>query len=436
MKLLVARVLQFIAKCQIRKFRPMIIAVTGSVGKTSTKNAIAIALASTLEVRTANKNYNNEFGVPLAIFGEYSPGRDVWGWVKLIVRQLAIVCWGKKIPKILVLEYGADQPGDIQVSCDIATPNIGVVTAVSPVHVSNYPNLGALVDEKATLVKNVSADGVVVLNADDVTVAQMRKKAVASVATYGASGHDAATTDIYTKIVEQDSYGTSDAPIITKASIVVEGETVNLALRNVIGSAAISACAAALLVAKHCDVPLDRAAKALNEQFSALPGRMKPLAGIKGSLILDDSYNAAPASIGAGLDVLDQFKVLRSTARRIAALGTMAELGAYSDEEHSAIGRRVSAVADMFVAVGPKMAVAADVAIREGMKSERVIRCADSIEAGRWLDANVHAGDIVLIKGSQSARMEKAVKDIMVEPARASELLCRQEEYWMNDACK
>ncbi len=431
MKLLVARVLQMIAKRQIQKFRPNVIAVTGSVGKTSTKNAIAIALGSTLDVRTANKNYNNEFGVPLAIFGEYSPGSDAWGWVKLLTRQWAVGSWGKKFPKVLVLEYGADQPGDIQASCDVAMPNIGVVTAVSPVHVSNYPNLGALVDEKATLVKNVPADGVVVLNADDVTVAQMRKKSIAPVVTYGASGHNAAITDIYTKIVEQDSYGVSDAPIITKASIVVEGETVNLALRNVVGSAAVTACAAALLVAKHCNVPLERAARALNEHFTSSPGRMRPLAGVKGSLILDDSYNAAPASTAAGLDVLDGFKTLRSSARRIAVLGTMAELGQYSEEEHSAVGRRVSVVADVFVAVGPMMHGAADAAMREGMTSECVVRCANSVEAGRWLDANVRAGDIVLVKGSQSARMEKAVKDILAEPMRAGELLCRQEEFWL-----
>ncbi len=211
----------------------------------------------------------------------------------------------------------------------------------------------------------------------------------------------------------------------------MEGETVNLALRNVLGSAAVSACAAALLVAKHCDVPLERAAKALNEHFSSLPGRMRPLAGIKGSLILDDSYNAAPASTTAGLEVLGSFKTLRSTARRIAALGAMAELGTYSDEAHANIGQRIASVADIFVAVGPTMALAADVAMREGMKLEHVIRCADAIEAGRWLDAHVRAGDIVFVKGSQSARMEKAVKDILAEPMRAPELLCRQEDSWL-----
>lgn len=433
MKLLVVRVLQMIAKRQIARFHPTVIAVTGSVGKTSTKHAIAIALGSALDVRTASKNYNNEFGVPLAIFGAHSPGRDAWGWATLLWKQGFTSIVGKTFPKVLVLEYGADQPGDIQTSCDIARPNIGVVTAVSPVHVANYPNFGALVEEKTTLVKNVPADGVTILNADDVTVAQMRKRSSAPVLTYGTAGHDAVITDIYTKIVEQDSYGVNDAPIITKAAIVVDGETVNVALRNVIGSAAVSACAAALLVAKQCNVSLAGAAKALNDQYAGLPGRMRPLAGVKGCLILDDSYNAAPASVSAGLDVLASFQTLRATARRIAVLGSMAELGAYAEEEHTSIGRRVSAVADVFIAVGPLMDAAADEAVRAGMNADSVIRCETSADAGRWLDANVRPGDIVFVKGSQSARMEKAVKDILAEPSRAHELLCRQEKFWMEN---
>ena len=100
MKPLIIRVLRYLAKRQIAQFHPMVIAVTGSVGKTSTKNAIAIALGSTLDVRTANKNYNNEFGVPLAIMGEMSPGKNVWEWLKLFVRQYNV----KKFPKYLVLE--------------------------------------------------------------------------------------------------------------------------------------------------------------------------------------------------------------------------------------------------------------------------------------------------------------------------------------------
>lgn len=427
MKPFIIRMLRYLAKRQIATFHPMVIAVTGSVGKTSTKNAIAIVLGSMLDVRTANKNYNNEFGVPLAIMGETSPGKNVWEWLKLFVRQYNV----KKFPTHLVLEYGADRPGDIQASCNIAKPDVAVLTAISPVHASNYTNFGALADEKATLGDNVAEGGLVVLNADDQTVNLMRDRFAATTATYGKSGRQANIKDIYVKTVLDDHYAPNDVAVLTKAAIEIDGETVDLKLPNCLGDTPVFACAAALLVAKHCDVPLKKAAKALNESFAPAPGRLRPLAGIKGSLILDDTYNAAPASTIAALDALALFTADRPGSRRIAALGKMAELGQYSEAEHAAVGRRVSEVADIFVATGSEMQGAADEAERMGMKPSAVIRVHDAVEAGRWLDANIKEGDIVLVKGSQSARMEKAVKDIIAEPLRASELLVRQEKYWL-----
>ncbi len=419
MKNLFIRALRFLAQRQVAQFRPTIIAVTGSVGKTSTKQAIAIALSSTYTVRSSYKNYNNEFGVPFAILGEMSPGKNAWEWVKLFGRQWNV----KTFPTHLVLEYGADRPGDIQASCTVAQPNIAVLTAISPVHAANYANFGALVEEKATLGDNVPKNGVVVLNADDQTLHFMRDRFPAPTETYGKSGKHAVIKDIYVKI---DGFS-----IMTKAAIDIDGTVANLQLQNCLGDSSVYACAAALLVAKHCNVPVDKAAKALSESFTAAPGRLRPLAGIKGTLILDDTYNAAPASVIAALDALTVFTVNRSGDRRIVALGAMAELGQYSEAEHAAVGRRVAEVVDVFVAVGSDMHGAAEEALRMGMKPTAIVRVSTAEEAGRWLDANIHHGDIILVKGSQSTRMEKAVKDIMAEPLRAEELLVRQEAYWL-----
>lgn len=419
MKMLFVRGLRWLAQRQLDQFHPVVIAVTGSVGKTTTKSAVAIALGAQLDVRTAKKNYNNEFGVPLAVLGESSPGKNLWEWAKLFHRQLVV----KTFPTHLVLEFGADKPGDIQALCDFVKPHVAVLTAISPVHVSNYPNFGALAEEKATLGDNVAVDGLVVLNVDDSTLKLMQGRFAAPTVTYGRMGKQAKITDIYVKII-------NDNAVMTKAQIDVEGEIVNLELKNCLGDAPVSACAAALLVAHHFDVSLNDAAKALNEGFVPAPGRMRPLAGIKNTLILDDTYNAAPASVMAGLDVLKLFTVGRPDMRRIAVLGKMAELGQYSESEHVTVGRRVADVADIFVATGLEMADAANEAERAGMKKGSVIRVNDAVEAGRWLDANVHEGDIVFVKGSQSARMEKAVKDIIADPLKVSELLVRQEAYW------
>ena len=419
MKMLFVRGLRFFAQRQLDRFHPVVIAVTGSVGKTTTKGAIAIALGAQFDVRTAKKNYNNEFGVPLAVLGESSPGKNLWEWAKLFHRQLFV----KTFPTHLVLEFGADKPGDIQALCDFVKPHVAVLTAISPVHVSNYPNFGALAEEKATLGDNVSADGLVVLNVDDSTLKLMQGRFVAPTVTYGKMGKQAKITDVYVKII-------NDNAVMTKAQIDVGGEIVNLELKNCLGDAPVSACAAALLVAHHFDVSLIDAAKALNEGFVPASGRMRPLVGVKNTLILDDTYNAAPASVMAGLDVLKLFTVARPNVRRIAVLGKMAELGVYSESEHVTVGRRVAEVADVFVATGLEMADAANEAERAGMKKDCVIRVNDAVEAGRWLDAHLHEGDIVFVKGSQSARMEKAVKDIILDPLKAKELLVRQEAYW------
>jgi UDP-N-acetylmuramyl pentapeptide synthase len=177
---------------------------------------------------------------------------------------------------------------------------------------------------------------------------------------------------------------------------------------------------------------LSDAAAALSKQLEPVSGRLRPLAGIKGSLILDDSYNAAPASVVAGLEALQQFTPGEEYDRRIAALADMAELGTLSEQEHRAIGTLVATTADLFVAVGPQMRFAIEAAEAAGMDKNKIEWFKDSVEAGRYLDRIIEKGDVVLVKGSQSQRMEKAVKDIMAEPGRAAEFLVRQEEAWLS----
>jgi UDP-N-acetylmuramoyl-tripeptide--D-alanyl-D-alanine ligase len=160
-------------------------------------------------------------------------------------------------------------------------------------------------------------------------------------------------------------------------------------------------------------------------------GRMRPMPGIKGTLILDDSYNAAPASMASALEVLRDFRPDEGS-RRIAVLGKMAELGRYSENEHRLLGMRAAEVADLLVCVNEESRDTRRGAIEAGMDERNVELFATSTEAGRWLDFNVRKGDVVLVKGSQSARMERAVKDIMAEPMRAEELLVRQYGAWID----
>ena len=430
MKQMLINTLQNAASRAIEKHKPTIVAVTGSYGKTSTKEAISVALGAKYRVRTAKKNFNNEIGVPLTILGEQSPGRSVMRWLSLLWRTRNV----KEMPQVLVLEYGADHPGDIEKLCQLAPPSIGVITGVSPVHAEFFSDIDALAKEKATLVRVLPKDGLAVVNADDLKADAMSDQTSATVRRYGLSDRaDVRGESIALSTRLDDDFDPGEVFAITTADAFIGSHKVgSLRLENAIGGAPVLTCLAALTVCDHLNVPMDDALAALNKTIHALPGRLRPLPGIKGSLVIDDSYNAAPAAMQHGLHVLKQFHPgEKNIDRRIAALGQMAELGVYDEQEHRLIGMKVAECADMFIAVGERMLLAVDSAKEAGMDPNAVEWFATSEEAGRYLDRTIQQGDILYVKGSQSTRMEKVVKDVMAEPGRAKDLLVRQEAKWL-----
>lgn len=421
-----------LARRAVAKSGAKIVAITGSVGKTSTRQAVAAALAPHFSVREAHKNYNNEIGVPLAIFGADSPGRDWWGWIKLLMKAYAAA----DLPQIYVLEYGADKPGDIAYLCSIARPDVAIVTAVSPVHLSNYPNFEALLEEKASIIDAVPENGLTILNADDELVKLMRGRAKSPVITYGSQNRGEVLAGEITKHFAKNNDNSFDVDELfaeTQIKITTPSEQGTLVLKNTLSDGQVSAALAAIAAATHFGIPLDSALESLSRHLHPIAGRSRLLPGIKGTLIIDDSYNAAPASTHQAIDLLASARQITPFGGRlIAALGDMAELGDRVELEHRALGRKVAQVADLFVAVGKSMNFAAEEAIKEGgMGRVQVEWFANSEEAGRFLDGVIAKGDIILVKGSQSARMEKVVKDIMAEPARAEELLVRQTKGWV-----
>ncbi len=429
MKKLVAKILAKIARNKLRRFQPTVIAVTGSVGKTSTRTAIALALGAKYRVRTPYKNYNNEFGLPLSILGEQSPGKNAWEWLKLLIRASRL----KELPEYLVLEYGADRPGDISYLTNIATPKVAVITALSPVHLANYPSWEALVNEKASLGDVVSEEGLVVLNADDSTVNSFKKRYRAPVMTYGVRSGDAYAKDLKIVTAREESFDIGETFVRTISTVGCHGDEGELILNNCLSPSLVSSCLAAVAVAKYFGISVSDSCQALSSGMQPVKGRLQLIAGIKGSLILDDSYNAAPASIMAALEALEQFEPGEPSNRRIAVLGDMAELGQRTEEEHRLIGRKAAQVADLFVAVGPNMRLAGEAAIASGMSRDNVEFFANSKTAGRFLDPLIKKGDVILVKGSQSMRTEKVVRELMAQPQRAVDLLVRQEPEWVKN---
>ncbi len=414
-----------------RKFiathKPIIVAVTGSVGKTTARNAIATILSAKYHVAPMIENYNNEVGVPLAILGFKSPGRSIIGWIHVLLAN-------PKPAQVYVLEYAIDHPGDMRYLCELAKPSVAVMTAISPVHVEFFRSIEQLAEEKAHLLECVLENGLVVMNADDPRVMGLRKHAKVPVKTFGfREGADVRALEYHLETRQDFSFelGEKFSEIHTKIQ-ADHGDVVSVTLENQLGKTAVSAFLAAVAVAKHLGLTWEEILSKVPE-LKQEAGRMNPIAGIKGCLIIDSTYNAAPASMVAALNVLKEFQT-QNDARRIAVLGHMAELGNLSEQEHHLIGQRAQEVgADILVTVGELGLAIRRGAIEAGMDEMHTQHFQTAIDAGRWLDMNVKKGDIVLVKGSQSARMERVVRDIMADPLRASQVLVRQTGKWVEN---
>ncbi len=428
MKKILLKILRSRARNVIRKHQPRVVAITGSMGKTSTREAIRLVLEDRFDVRSSVKNYNNEFGVPLTILGEdVSPGKSIFGWIMVVMRSFTVA----EYPEVLVLEFGADRPGDIAWLCSIARPDVAVVTGVSPVHAANFENLEALVKEKETLVHALSDEGVAILNGDDVRTLEMHGRAKMRTVLYGTRDADMLARDIEVQSRVDDHFEVGELIALTTARVMYHGGDVGLLeLRDCLGYTSVMNVLAALAVGEEFGICVADAVKVLNMHFLPGSGRLRPLAGIKGSIVIDDSYNAAPAAMLRGLELLQRFDVFEG-ARKIAVLGQMAELGDYTEQEHRMIGLKVAEVADAFVAVGSSMQFAIDAAEEAGMSASATELFGSSEEAEVYVDREIQSGDVVYVKGSQSSRMERVVKGIMAEPLRAEELLVRQSSAWV-----
>ncbi|MFH1822992.1 MAG: Mur ligase family protein, partial [Patescibacteria group bacterium] len=174
MKRLLQFKLKILAKLILAKYKPDIIGVTGSVGKTSTKEAIYTVLNTKFKVRKNIKNYNNEIGLPLTIIGIDSPGKSIFGWIVVFWRAFFLLIFkDKNYPKILILEMGVDRPGDMKYLISIAKPKIGVVSLIGPVHLEFFNSLDNIQKEKGIMIKNITKDGWAIINYDEEKTREM-----------------------------------------------------------------------------------------------------------------------------------------------------------------------------------------------------------------------------------------------------------------------
>jgi len=415
-----------LARAVLAKYKPKIVAVTGNVGKTSTKDAIYTVLASEFFVRKSEKSFNSDIGVPLTILGCNNGWSNPLIWTKNILRGLELVLFKQSYPQWLVLEVGADHPGDIKKITQWLLPDVVVVTRFGevPVHVENFKSRADLIIEKGYLVQVLKKEGVLILNHDDTDTMKFKEKAKAKCLTFGMyEGADITSSNVASIYTKKEG---KEFPQGLNFKINVDGNCVPVTLQHVLGDQHIQPVLAGVAVGISQQMNLIKITDALMGHIPPR-GRMNLIQGVKNTLIIDDTYNASPTATAQALLTL---KDARVSGRKIVVLGDMLELGKFSAEEHRKIGAQVANFADIFVSVGLRMYGAREEAIASGMALTSIFEFEDSKTAGGFLQNQIQEGDVILIKGSQGMRMERAAQEIMAHPEERESLLVRQEPEW------
>jgi UDP-N-acetylmuramoyl-tripeptide--D-alanyl-D-alanine ligase len=360
--------LQEMAAGQRRRFDIRVIGVTGSVGKTTTKEIVASVLSHRFRVLKNEANYNNEIGLPLTL-------------LKLTRRH-----------ERAVLEMGMYALGEIRRLCEIARPRAGVLTNVGPTHLERLGSIDAIAAAKTELVEALPAGGYAVLNGDDPLVRAMAEKTRARVVLYGASeGCDVRGTGLESKGLRGFSFDIARGRKKARVETRLPGRHL---LHNFLAAAAVGLMEG---------MALEEVAEALSR--ARAPLRLRVYKGRNGSTILDDTYNASPVSMLAALALLADVP-----GRRIAILGDMKELGAQEEEGHRVVGREAAHAADEVHTVGELGRMIAEEARRAGHPAVRT--WASKEEAARSVAAGLGKGDVVLLKASRSLELETVLPEL------------------------
>jgi len=355
-----------------------VVGVTGSTGKTTTKDFLDAVLRSTLRVVSTQANQNNELGVPLTIL---RAGADT---------------------DVLVVEMGMRGLGQIAELCAIARPTVGLVTNVGVTHIEILGSQDAVASAKGELVRSLDADGAAFLNGDDAYSAAIAEGSIAPVTYYGLLD----TCSVCARNVEVDAESRPSFDLKSGGGTV----PVRLPLP---GRHNVYNALAAAAVGLHLGVPLERIAGALESaEVSAM--RMQLFTSADGVVVINDAYNANPVSMQAAVVTLAE---MDSAGRRVAVLGDMAELGSLTELAHFRIGETVARLPiDVLVVVGERASHIAHGARAEGMGADRIHECATAAQASEVLRTLLRHNDAVLVKASRVMGLETVVEEI-VSPA-------------------
>jgi len=353
------------------------IGVTGSSGKTSTKELIAAVLRTKFRTKATEGNLNNHIGVPLTL-------------IRLDEED-----------EYAVIEMGMNHPGEIAPLAAMTAPIIGVISSIGPAHIEFFSSQAAIAEEKAALLAALPSHGVAVLNSDDQWSRQAALRTTARVVWVGSAPEST---------FRADDLRITDAGLEFNLRHGDQSVPVKLPFYNrVMASNALLAAA----VAVECGLTLEEIARGLAEV--QVPGARMQVVRTRGASIINDAYNANPASMRAALAALREFP---GATRRLAVLGSMGELGSHAAELHAGIGEFAAKQGlALVIAVGPHAEACRSGALAAGMNPADVLLALDANEAGALLRDRLQAGDAVLVKGSHFMGLEKLVADLAREDA-------------------
>ena len=365
------KALQQMAACWRDKHTPRVVGVTGSLGKTTTKEMIYGVVSQRFRTLKSEGNYNSEIGLPLTLL-KLEPSHQR-----------------------VVLEMGMYDLGEIAELAAIARPHIGVVTNVGPSHLERLGTIERIAQAKTELVEALPSDGVAVLNGDDPWVRRMAAKTQADVFYYGLDE----TCDLWANHIESQGlegirFRFHHGPETIYAKVPMLG-------RHSVHTA-LAAAAVGLVEGQSWEEIIDGLRGAAHLRLVVVPG-------LRGSTILDDTYNASPTSTIAALNLVEELD-----GRKIAVLGDMLELGAYEEEGHRKVGRRALDVVAALITVGERGRLMAEEALAWGMEGEKVFIGEDNEGAIACLREIIAPGDIVLVKGSRGMKMEEIVAALAI----------------------
>lgn len=403
---------KFLSRLVARRYKPLLIAVAGSLGKTTTKQAIATVLARATSVRAGSLTANDIAGALRTIV----PGGALEAFRLLTQRD-------PEYPRALVLEYRPSHEGQMALCGSLVQPDIIVLTSLAAAHLDAFRSLDRLTREMTDILHCGKRDGWTVLSWDDERVRSLKARVKGRVMTYGMHA-DADVRAIEVTVNQEVREGN----VVVKGTmfkLVYKGSAVPVHLPGVLGGPHLSGALAAAAIGIVQGMNLVSISEAFT-YYTPTAGRMRLLPGIKRTLLIDDTYTASPTSCHAGLEALDVLAV-RPGSEKFAIIGDMVPLGEHTEEGHRAVGEYVASIGVNYLITVGKLSRAIGRAAREkGMVEERVYHFTTAEEAGRFVQNRLEEGDCVYVSGNETMRMEKIIKEIMAEPLKADGFLVQR----------